>query len=123
MATRFFFTALVLALVLPLTAQAQDGPPTAGISHWKCNFGYIGDLVWLGDMGPSFKQKDRSVNEIIGNHIGTSAVLGGAAMTTLPSALIPSSPPTISTRSKTTALSASPAKRATRTTSPTCTRC
>jgi len=43
-------------------------------------FGYISDLVWLGDMGPSFKQKDRTVNEIIGNHIGTSAVLGGAAL-------------------------------------------
>ena len=45
MTTRFFFTALVLALVLPLTAQAQDGAPTMGISQWKCNFGYIGDLV------------------------------------------------------------------------------
>ncbi|MEE8104244.1 MAG: ABC transporter permease subunit [Planctomycetota bacterium] len=41
---------------------------------------FIGELVWKGDMGPSYKQKDRTVNEIIGNHIGTSAVLGGAAL-------------------------------------------
>ena len=45
MATRFFFTALILVLVLPLTAHAQDGAPTMGISQWKCNFGYIADLV------------------------------------------------------------------------------
>ena len=45
MTTRFFFAALALALVLPLNAQAQDGEPTMGVSHWKCNFGYIGDLV------------------------------------------------------------------------------
>ena len=45
MTTRFFFAALVLTLVLPLTAHAQDGPPTMGTSSWQCNFGYIGDLV------------------------------------------------------------------------------
>lgn len=41
---------------------------------------YMGKLVWYGDLGPSLKQKGRTVNEIIGHHAGASARLGLAAM-------------------------------------------
>ncbi len=41
---------------------------------------FMGDLVWDGNLGPSFKQLGRTVNEIIKEHIGPSAVLGLAAL-------------------------------------------
>jgi len=41
---------------------------------------FVVDLAWDGDLGPSFKHKDRTVNEIIAEHVGPSAVLGLAAI-------------------------------------------
>ncbi|MHC4341652.1 MAG: ABC transporter permease [Planctomycetota bacterium] len=42
---------------------------------------FVSRLVWVGDLGPSFKQKGFTVNEIIARHIGASARLGLAAIT------------------------------------------
>ncbi len=41
---------------------------------------YLWDLLWEGDLGPSFKQKGRSVNDVIGDHIGPTALLGLCAL-------------------------------------------
>ena len=41
---------------------------------------YMQGLVWEGDLGESTKQKGRTVNEIIANHIGASTTLGLAAI-------------------------------------------
>ena len=41
---------------------------------------YLGDLIWDGNLGISFKQMDRTVNEIVAAHIGPSAVLGLSAL-------------------------------------------
>ncbi|MFT5128806.1 MAG: oligopeptide transport system permease protein [Rhodothermales bacterium] len=42
-------------------------------------FRFMGRLLH-GDLGPSLKHKDRTVNEIIGSHLPTSMLLGGIAM-------------------------------------------
>jgi oligopeptide transport system permease protein len=42
-------------------------------------FRFMGRLLH-GDLGPSLKHKDRTVNEIIGAHLPTSMLLGGLAM-------------------------------------------
>ena len=48
-------------------------------SHPVVQYGrYLGGLV-QGDLGPSFKYKDRSVNDILGAGIGKTALLGGVA--------------------------------------------
>ena len=44
--------------------------------RWRPHAG--GGLI-SGDLGPSFKFKDRSVNEILGTGIGKTAILGGVA--------------------------------------------
>ena len=41
---------------------------------------YLGKLVWEGNLGISYKQMDRTVNEIVATHIGPSAVLGLTAL-------------------------------------------
>ena len=42
-------------------------------------FRFIGQLL-KGDLGPSLKHKERNVNEIIGNHLPTSMLLGSLAI-------------------------------------------
>lgn len=46
---------------------------------WKQYLGYLGHLV-RGDLGPSFKYSNRSVNEIIAGKLPTSLELGGLAL-------------------------------------------
>ncbi len=41
---------------------------------------YLRDLLWKGDLGPSFKHKGRTVNDIVGDHIGPTALLGLCAL-------------------------------------------
>ncbi len=46
---------------------------------WKQYFRYMGNLA-KGDLGPSFKYKDRSVNEILANGLPVTFKLGAYAM-------------------------------------------
>lgn len=41
---------------------------------------FLGDLLLRGDLGPSFRHKGRSVNQIIARHAPTSIVLGLSAL-------------------------------------------
>lgn len=43
---------------------------------WQQYFGYLGKVVLHGDLGPSFKYPNRTVNEIIGDKLPTSLELG-----------------------------------------------
>ncbi|MDX1438750.1 MAG: hypothetical protein R3284_02500 [Rubricoccaceae bacterium] len=58
MTAKLFTAALSVALLLPLTVSAQDGYPTMGVSHWKCDFSYVGDLVQeMNDVGLPIAQE------------------------------------------------------------------
>ena len=73
----------------PFTQEKSVDPATRALQEKQYNFDksmveqyllYIAPVLWEGDLGFSFKQVDRTVNEIVGRHIGPSALLGLAAL-------------------------------------------
>lgn len=97
---RLLWTPLVLLILVTLTFvlihQAPGGPfsaernaPPEVIANLNAKYGLdaplyeqFGRYLWgvlHGDLGPSFKFKDRSVNDILGAGIGKTALLGGVA--------------------------------------------
>jgi len=62
------------AIELALKAKYRlDLPP------WRQYLAYLGDLA-RGDLGPSFKHKARTVNEIVAAHLPHSLLVGGLAL-------------------------------------------
>jgi oligopeptide transport system permease protein len=92
------FVLLVLVSVTFFLIRLAPGSPFAAervaapavIENLKAKYGiddnplvqygnYLGRVVLHGDLGPSFVRKDKTVNEILGEEIGPTAVLGACA--------------------------------------------